>query len=104
MTEGIAHNGRIQTAGRYKNTSTRFHAASRAKIEGITFSQHAAVIMEYCALRSFSCYSPESRHGSSKFRCPLCAKSGQSALQQKSYSITLSVRSNTGGGIARPTL
>ena len=58
-------------SGRHQNTSTRFPVASRTKIAGSAFSQHADDIIECCALRSFSRYSPESGHGREQRLGPL---------------------------------
>src|SRR5262249_53812063 len=45
-------------------------------------------------------FTPESRHWSAQFRCPLCAKSGREQAQQSTgYSITSSARASRVGGM-----
>ena len=50
-------------------------------------------------------FTPKSGHPPTRLECPLCAKSGHYAAQQKErYSITSSARATNDGGTSRPSI
>ena len=67
---------------------------------GIRFGSKADVTL----LNFDVCFTPESGHPSTQSKCPLCAKSGHSALhKERRYSIASSAIESTPDGTSMPS-